>query len=249
MIRGPAWLWPLCGVLSLLLLWEAVILVFQVRTFIAPSPVAVAKAVWTNRALLWSNLQPTAMEALVGFALGNAVAVGLATLFIHSTAVRRIYFPVAVIFNTIPIIALSPILILIFGLGALSKIVIAAIICLFPTLVNTIRGLESVSPSELELMRIMAASRREAFFRLRLPRSIPFLFSALRIACTTSVIGAIVSEWVGSEAGLGVLIIQSTFDYRTELLYAAIVTSSALALCMFGAVALVEQRFVRWRTS
>ncbi len=249
MTRRPAWLWPLCGVLSLLLLWEAVILVFQVRSFIAPSPVAVAVAVWTNRALLWTNLRPTAMEALVGFALGNAVAVGLATLFIHSVSVRRMYFPVAVIFNTIPIIALSPILILIFGLGALSKIVIAAIICLFPTLVNTIRGLESVSSSELELMRIMAASRQEVFFRLRLPRSIPFLFSALRIACTTSVIGAIVSEWIGSEAGLGVLIIQSTFDYRTELLYAAIVTSSALALCMFGTVALVEQRFVRWRTS
>ena len=243
------WVWAVAGVVSLLVLWEAAILVFQVRPFIAPSSVTVVAAVWKNRALLWANLLPTAIEALSGFVLGNAIAVALATLFIHSQATRRMYFPVALIFNTIPIIALSPILILIFGLGMLSKVVIAAIICLFPTLVNTIRGLESMSPSELELMRIMAASRTEVFFRLRLPRSVPFLFSALRIACTTSVIGAIVSEWIGSEAGLGVLIIQSTFDYRTELLYAAIFTSSALVLCMFGAVALIEHRLVRWRTA
>ncbi len=159
------------------------------------------------------------------------------------------YCPAVVIFNTIPIIALSPILILIFGLTVTSKVIIAAIICLFPTLVNMIRGFEAVTPSELELMRIMAANRREVFFRLRLPRSLPFLFSALRIASTTSVIGAIVSEWIGAQKGIGVLIIQSTFEYRTELLYASIVMSSLLALTMFGAVALVEFLIVRWRVN
>lgn len=243
----PGWLWPITGIASLLALWQFVVFAFQVKTFVAPSPVAVVVAIWANRAILIDNILPTAIEALSGFALGNGVAVFLATVFIHSNALRRMYFPAVVIFNTIPIIALSPILILIFGLTVMSKIVIAAIICLFPTLVNMIRGFESVTTSELELMRIMAAKKREIFFRLRVPRSLPFLFSALRIASTTSVIGAIVSEWIGAQKGIGVLIIQSTFEYRTELLYASIVMSSLLAISMFGAVALVEYSVVRWR--
>jgi len=243
------WLWPVVGVISLLVLWHVSVVVFQVKTFVAPSPLAVVAALWTNRWILLTNLRPTALEAISGFALGNTVAVIFATIFVHSQTLRRMYFPAVVIFNTIPIIALSPILILIFGLTVTSKVIIAAIICLFPTLVNMIRGFEAVSASELELMRIMAASRREVFFRLRLPRSLPFLFSALRIASTTCVIGAIVSEWIGAQEGIGVLIIQSTFEYRTELLYASIVTSSALALTLFGIVALVEASAVRWRTN
>jgi NitT/TauT family transport system permease protein len=144
---------------------------------------------------------------------------------------------------------LAPILILIFGLGIASKIVVAGVICFFPTLVNMIRGFDSVSVSELELMRVMSASRREVFFRLRLPRSVPFLFAALRISATASVIGAIVAEWIGAERGLGVLIIQTTFDYRTELLYAAIAASSLFALSIFGVITLAESILVRWRTS
>jgi NitT/TauT family transport system permease protein len=168
---------------------------------------------------------------------------------VHSRRLRAIYFPVVVLFNTIPIIALSPVLILVFGLSMSSKIAIAAIICMFPTLVNTLRGLEAVSHSEMELMKIMSASPAEVFFRLRLPRSLPFVFTALKIAATSSVIGAIVSEWVGAESGIGMLIIQSTFDYRTPLLYASIMMSSALALAMFGAVVLAEKYFVKWRTA
>ena len=247
--RYVSWLWPIGGIASLLALWAGIVAFFGVRPFVVPSPLAVARAFGANASILLTNLVPTATEALSGFFLGNLLAVTLATVFIHSTVVRRMYFPVAVIFNTIPIIALSPVLILIFGLSIASKIIIAAIICLFPTLVNMIRGFESVSASELELMRILSASRREVFFRLRLPRSIPFLFSALRIACTTSVIGAIVSEWIGADLGIGVLIIQATFDYRTELLYAAIAVSSGLALSMFATVAALEHLILRWRTS
>jgi NitT/TauT family transport system permease protein len=156
---------------------------------------------------------------------------------------------VVVLFNTIPIIALSPVLILVFGLTMTSKVAIAAIICMFPTLVNTLRGLESVSHSEMELMKILSASRTEIFFRLRLPRSLPFVFTALKIAATSCVIGAIVSEWVGAERGIGMLIIQSTFDYRTEILYASIAVSSALALSLFGAVTLLEKYVVKWRAT
>jgi NitT/TauT family transport system permease protein len=243
------WLWPVLGFASLIIMWQGAVIAFNVQPFIAPSPLEVVKAIGSNRSVLLFNLLPTAVEALSGFVLGNLTAIVMATVFVHSTLLRHMYFPVAVIFNTIPIVALSPILILLFGLTITSKIIIAAIICLFPTLVNTIRGLESVTTSEVELMRILAASPREVFFKLRVPRSLPFVFSALRIASTTSVIGAIVSEWIGADRGIGVLLIQSTFNYRTDLLYASIATSSALALVMFGTVAALEKYFVRWRTA
>jgi NitT/TauT family transport system permease protein len=143
-------------------------------------------------------------------------------------------------------LALAPILVLIFGLGMLPKIVIAAVICFFPTLVNMIRGLEAVGRPELELMRVLNASRLEIFWRLRVPRSLPFLFAALRIASTTCVVGAIVGEWIGANNGLGALIIQATFNYQSPLLYATLFVSSGLALLFFGAVVALEKRVLRW---
>lgn len=240
---------PILGLSSLILAWALAVWLFDVPNYISPGPIGVAKAFGTNFGILFRNLVPTMQAAVGGFLIGNFSAICIATVFVHWTRVREIYLPVAVFFNTIPIIALAPMLILIFGLGITSKIMVSAIVCFFPMLVNMIRGFESVSPSEFELMRVMSASRREVFFRLRLPRSVPFLFAALRISATASVIGAIVAEWIGAELGLGVLIIQTTFDYRTELLYAAIATSSLLALCMFTIVVVAETFIVRWRTS
>jgi len=240
---------PILGFVSLIAAWALVTWLFAVPTYISPGPFAVARAFVANLGLLLTNLLPTAQAAIGGFVIGNIAAVLLATLFVHGQRVRESYMPVAIFFNTIPIIALAPVVILIFGLGVASKIVVAAIVCFFPTLINMIRGFESVSPSELELMRVMSASRSEVFFRLRLPRSVPFLFAALRISATASVIGAIVAEWIGAEMGLGVLIIQTTFDYRTELLYAAICASSLLALAMFAIVVIAESLIVKWRTN
>ncbi len=149
-------------------------------------------------------------------------------------------------FNTIPVLALSPIIILIFGLGMTPKIVIAAVICFFPTLVNMIRGLNSASANEHELFRVLSATRWEMFWRLRFPRALPMLFSSLRIASATAVIGAIVGEWIGSDKGLGALIIQATFNYQSDRLYAAIVLSSALSIILFLIVAFFERRLVRY---
>lgn len=240
---------PFLGLFSLLALWAAVVWLFDVPNYVSPGPLEVAAAFRANFGLLMSNLAPTALAAVGGFAIGNLIAIALATAFVHMPRVRALYMPAAVFFNTIPIIALAPIILLIFGLGLSSKIVVAAIVSFFPALVNMIRGLESVSASELELMRVMSASRREVFFRLRLPRSLPFLFAALRISATASVIGAIVAEWIGADRGIGVLIIQTTFDYRTALLYAAIITSSLLSLAFFALVVAVETLIVRWRTN
>ncbi len=253
-MTGASWLrrsglhWPILGGASIIALWYLVILLFDVQEYIAPAPHQVLQVIVDQFDLLLLNAVPTLQECVAGFVLGNSLAILVAIVFVHNRLAERMYYPIAVLFNTVPIIAISPILVLIFGLGMAPKIIIAAIICFFPTLVNMIRGFSSVSENELELMRILSANRREVFFKLRVQRSLPYLFSSLRIASTTSVIGAIVGEWIGANLGLGALIIQATFNYRSGLLYAAILVSSLLAITLFTLVVLLEKRVLRWQS-
>lgn len=237
---------PVLGAASILLAWQYLLPLLGVPAYIVPTPTAISAVFQKNFALLMNNLRPTLIEALAGFVIGNLAAVLLAVLFVHSRILQAAYFPIVLFFNTIPILALSPIIILIFGLGMTPKIVIAAVICFFPTLVNMIRGLDSASDNEHELFRVLSATRWEIFWSLRLPRALPMLFSSLRIASATAVIGAIVGEWIGSDKGLGALIIQATFNYQSDRLYAAIVLSSCLSIALFSVVVLAERRAIKY---
>ena len=237
---------PLFGIASILLAWQLLLPLAGVPAYIVPTPTAIASVFQRPWPRLMSNLTPTVIEAVAGFVIGNVAAVLMAIAFVHSRLLQAAYFPVVLFFNTIPILALSPVIILIFGLGMTPKIVIAAVICFFPTLVNMIRGLDSASANEHELFRVLSSSRWEVFWRLRFPRALPMLFSSLRIASATAVIGAIVGEWIGSDKGLGALIIQATFNYQSDRLYAAIVLSSSLSIAIFTIVVLLEKRFIRY---
>jgi NitT/TauT family transport system permease protein len=245
--RPPRVALPLLGAASILLFWQFAVPALGVPTFIVPTPAAVAVKFLGEWRFLLMNALPTVLESVLGFLFGNGVAIVLAVIFIHSRAIQATYFPVILFFNTIPVLALAPIIILIFGLGMLPKVIIAAVICFFPTLVNMVRGLTLATPNELELMHVLSASRAEVFWRLRVPRSLPLLFASLKIASTTCVIGAVVGEWIGSNQGLGALIIQSTFNYQSDRLFAAVFLASSMALVFFGMVAAVERGFVRAR--
>jgi NitT/TauT family transport system permease protein len=238
---------PLAAFVGLLLAWEAGVRLFDVQPFIAPAPSEVVATLFAERDLLLRNLWPTLIESLMGFTVGNVAAIALAVTFVHYRWVEKAFFPIAVFIHTIPILAFAPILVLIFGNGMSAKIVIAAMICFFPTLVNMVKGLESASAQALDLARILSATKSEVFWRIRLPASLPYLFAALKIAATTSVIGAIVGEWIGADKGLGALIIDATFNFRSPLLYATVLVSSGLAVAMFAAVSFAERRLIRWR--
>ncbi len=248
--RGVAWRRrapALVAAASMLLLWQAVVTGFGVPTYIAPSPLQVLQVFVERGDVLWINFWPTLMEAASGFLVGNSVAAVLAVWFVHSQLAERAFYPIAVFVNTIPIIAVAPILVLLLGNGYAPKIVIAALICFFPTLVNMVRGLKAVSPQMLELMRVLSASGREVLFKVRLQSSLPFLFAALKIASTTCVIGAIVGEWIGSNYGLGSLIIEATYNFRAPLLYATVILGAGMAVAAFAIVTLVERRVLRWK--
>lgn len=241
----PSVLVSVAGALSLLLAWQWLVPAFGVPAYIVPTPSAVVTVLVEERALLLANAVPTWIEAALGFLAGNLVAVGLAITFVYNPYVRAAYFPAVLLFNTIPVLALAPIVILIFGLGLPSKVIIAALICFFPTLVNMVRALGLAATNERELMHVLSANGWETFWRLRAPRSLPLLFSSLRIASTTCVIGAIIGEWIGSDRGLGAVIIQSTFNYKAGRLFAAVLLASVSGLIFYGSIVLLERRFAK----
>ena len=238
---------PALGVFILLFGWWAIVTGFNVKPFIAPSPFLVLDTLYAKRAVLLDNLIPTALEAAGGFLLGTLVAVVFATIFVHNKTLSDIFFPVCLMLNAIPIVAKAPVLVLMMGNGMEPKIAIAALVCFFPTLVNMVRGLDAANPQAMEQMRVLSASKTEVFFKLRLFSSLPYLFSALRISASLSVIGAVVGEWIGATRGIGALIIQATYNFDSALLYSAIVMSASLSGAFFLVIALLERRVVRWQ--
>ncbi|HEY8336062.1 MAG TPA: ABC transporter permease [Tardiphaga sp.] len=238
---------PVAGILALIGAWAAVVYILKVPTFVAPSPQLVAATLVSKFSILMANLWPTAVEALSGFLLGNLSAIIIATVFVHKKSMEQAFFPVVVLVNSIPVVAKAPILVLLLGNGMEPKIAIAALVCFFPTLVNMVRGLESVNPQSLELMKVLSASKTEIFFKLRLLNSVPYLFSALKIAASTAVIGAIVGEWIGSTTGIGALIIQSTYNFDSAMLYATVIVGSAFSVTFFLTITLIERLVIRWQ--
>lgn len=233
--------------IGLVAAWQIGVTAFEVPTFMVPSPWEIVLAFRDNGPILWKNFLPTLLEASLGFIFGNLIAILLAIWFVHSSVAERAIYPIAVFIKAIPIIALAPILVLIFGNGIAPKIIIAGLICFFPTLVNMVQGLKSVSPAMLDLMRVLSANKREVLWKVQLPASLPFLFAALKIAATSSVMGAIVAEWIGSSFGLGALIIEATYNFRSPLLYATVVIAALTAVVLFSIVSLIETKVVRWK--
>jgi len=237
---------PIVIIGVLIVFWDVALRMFQIPPYVIPAPVAVGEALIKERARLWENAIPTILESLGGFALGNLVAIAAAIAFVHNKALERALYPVAVAVRTLPIVAIAPIFVLMLGNGYSPKIAIAALITFFPTLVNMVEGLESTDPQAMELMHVLSASKPEIFRHVRWPSSLPYLFSAMRIASTSSVLGALVAEWIGTNKGLGYLIVLTTYDFRTALLYAAMVVTSAIALAFFVLVSILEWLLVRW---
>lgn len=220
-------------IVILFALWQFGLTLLKVPSYVVPRPVNIFGDLFHDWRMVTYNLQATSLEAVSGFLLGTAVAILFASGFLFSNLLERAFFPIAIAVSTVPLVAVAPVLILLLGQGFTSKMVMTAMISFFPTLVNVARGLQAVDTEVLEFMHMLSASRWQVFRKVRVYTSIPYLFSALRITSTASVIGAIVAEWVGAQRGLGYLIIQETFNYNTTLLWGVMIVSAALATTFF----------------
>lgn len=240
------WLPALILFLSTLILWEVLVQVLEVPRYILPSPseiVAVIAQRWQDlvRQVGW-----TMLEAIGGFLLGSFLAFLSASLFVHVRIIERSMYPWAIVLQTVPIIAIAPLLTIWLGFGLAPKVVIAAIVCFFPVLVNTTRGLRLVTAQALELMQILSASRWQLYIRLRVPSALPFLFASLKVAATLSVIGAIVGEFTGADRGIGYIVVSAAYRLDTPLLFAGIVFSSFAAVLFFLVITSIERVLLFW---
>ena len=223
----------------------------HVKSFLLPRFSAVASTFWNERSMLWSGGWQTFKNALAGFAIGCSVAFAFALVLARWRPLGNALMPYMVAANAVPIIAFAPITNAWFGLlSPWSKIVIAAVLCFFPVLVNSLRGLTSVRPESIELMHSYAASEREIFRRVRIPTSLPFVFTALKVASVLAMIGAVVGDYFGgSTTALGVQIQSSVTLARYETAWAAILVASILGLAFYGTIAAVERLVLSWQPS
>jgi NitT/TauT family transport system permease protein len=200
--------------------------------------------------IMVQNAAYTALEGIVGFVVGGAAGLVLAIVFAHSRLLERGLLPYVIASQTVPILAIAPMVVVWLGTSWVSKAVIAAYLTFFPVTINVLRGLRAVDPDALAMMRAMAATKRQVFLRLRFPASLPYLFTALRVSATVSVVGAIIGELpVGSRYGMGVVIINAAqyYNWRPENLWAAILVSALLGIAFYHAVAALERRTLTWQ--
>ena len=232
----------------LLVVWQIVVTALGVSDFILPTPLQILKVTIRFFPQLLRHTWTTTVEILLGFAIGNAVAVAMAVCIVNSRVVERALYPLIIASQTVPKVAVAPLFLIWFGSGLTPKVVIAAIVCFFPTVVNTVQGLRATDERAIDLFRLVAASRRQVFVKLQFPSALPYFFAGLKISIALAVIGAIIGEWVGANSGLGYLIMYSTQTLRTDLMFAALLVVSLLGILLY-LVAVLFERLFSWRAS
>jgi NitT/TauT family transport system permease protein len=230
-------------------LWQTIIWLGEYPTFILPSPVDVAKSFGVNIAngTLWRHAQATLVEIFAGLTVGLTLATTLGYVLAKNRLLNRLLSPYIVASQSVPVVAIAPLLVIWFGPGRLSKVLICALIVFFPVLINAVVGLHSVDEGLYDLMRSLKANRWQLFWMLEAPAALPVLLGGLKISVTLSVIGAVVGEFVSSSEGLGFLINQARGLFNTSLVFVTILTLVAIALALYGGVSLLEARLLRWR--
>lgn len=237
---------PLALMIVTLVIWEIAIRLFKVPTFVLPAPSAIVASLIESRAALMVAAKATAIEVLFGFILAAVTGIAVALVIVRFERFGRALYPLVVLFQTVPKVALAPIFILWFGYDLAPKILLIVVIAFFPVAIDMLAGLQSVEPSFVALMRSVGASKTEILRRVRIPHSLPHLMAGLKVAITFSVIGAIVGEFAGASAGLGYMIQFASTQLDTPLVFAALVVVSILGLVFYYLVELAERLLVPW---
>ena len=237
---------PTATLLGALVVWEIATRVFHIPRFIMPAPSAILGEGWEWRYRFIGHTWVTLYETLGGFALSVAVGVPLAVMIVYSPALKRALYPLIVLTQSVPKIAIAPVLLLVTGHGELPKVIVAFLVAFFPIVIDTATGLAATPPELLDLSRSYRASAFKTFLKVRLPMAMPFFFAGAKVAITLSVIGAVVGEFVGSDRGLGYVILSATSYWKTELAFSSMILLSLMAIVLFGAVSLVERLVCPW---
>lgn len=240
---------PLVLVALLLVAWELAVRLGGLPTYILPPPSRIACTFVTSFSLLWSHTLVTLGEIVLGLVLASALGLLVATGIVYVPVLEWALHPLIIASQMIPVFAIAPLLIVWLGYGLWPKVVVAALIAFFPMTINAVDGLRAARRETVELFRSLGASRWRIFRTLRLPGSLPSLFTGWKVGATLAVVGATIGEWIGSKEGLGYLMLQSNALLRVDVVFAAILALTIVGLLLFGIVRIIEYRVLRWRRS
>lgn len=221
------------------LVWDLAVRLMDLPSYLLPAPIDVFGVTWEQRSVLWDHAQATTVASVLGFGLAIAVGSVLALLVAFSKPLSRLIYPMLVGSNALPKLALAPLFIVWLGFGMASKVVIAFSIAVFPIVIDTVTGLRAVPPDMIHLARSMGGGRWKTFWKIRVPYALPSFFSGLKVGISLAVVGAVVGEFVGSDSGLGYLVILTSSQLQSQLLYAALVVLVLVAVVLYALVELL----------
>jgi NitT/TauT family transport system permease protein len=238
--------YPLLGVFVIVLAWQFYTDIFHVSPIVLPSPLDVLRASIANWEALFSQSWPTFLESVLGFALAVMIGIPFAVCVAYSRVLNLTLYPILIATQSIPKVAVAPIILVWFGLGMQSKLVIAFLVAFFPIVVDTAAGIRATPPGLLELARSLRASPSQVFLKIQFPAALPFIFAGAKVAVTLAVVGAVIGEFVGSLSGLGNLLLTANSQLDSPLAWAALVWLSALGILLFAAVVVAERILTPW---
>lgn len=239
-------LYPLAGIALIVVAWQAYVVSFRVSQVVLPSPLAILHAMIANHYLLLRESLPTLLESVYGFGLAVLIGIPLAIGVVNSRVLNLSLYPILVAMQSVPKVAIAPIVLVWFGIGIESKLAIAFLVAFFPMVVDTATGLAATPPGLMELSRSLRASSWQVFWKVQFPSALPHVFSGAKVAITLAVIGAVIGEFVGSNSGLGNLLLTANSQLDSPLAWAALVWLSAMGILLFFAVVLVERLTMPW---
>jgi NitT/TauT family transport system permease protein len=239
--------WPILISFLILVVWEIAVRWLKIRSILLPAPSEIAETMVRQWSLIASHLWPSLYLTVCGFTLSVIGGVLVAILITYSSILRKGFYPVIVVSQVIPKIAIAPLFIVWFGTGTVSSLLLAVLIAFFPMTINATMGFQSIDDDIHRMARVFMASRWQVFWKIRMPNALPYIFGGMKISITLAIIGVIVSEFVASQEGIGYLIKLAGGLLDTPLMMAAIAALSLSGLALYGLIALAEQRAVYWQ--
>ncbi|MDR1496486.1 MAG: ABC transporter permease [Clostridiales Family XIII bacterium] len=240
-------LYPVATVVAVVAVWELIVRAADVPAYLVPAPSAIALAFVSDFGLIASHARATMFEAAVGLSLSVAIAFGVAMLMDNFPAVRKALYPLLIMSQTAPVIAVAPILIIWFGFGALPKVVIVVLMCFFPICVSLTDGFAETDKDFLDYFHLIKATRLQVYRHLKIPHALPYFFAGLKIAVTYTVMAAVIAEWLGGNEGIGVYMLRAKQSFALDRMFAAIALVVAVSLILIALVDLAARRVVYWK--
>ncbi|KHD85530.1 ABC transporter permease [Heyndrickxia ginsengihumi] len=232
--------------LLLLIIWQGIVVGFHVSDWILPKPTSIAQQLYDMKDILWPNIWQTLQEVLLGLCLSILFGAAVATIMDVVPIFHVLIRPLLVISQTVPIVAIAPLLIVWFGFGLLPKMLVVILICFFPITLNILEGFQTVDPDLLKLFKTMHAKKWQLYQKVKFPAVLPYFFPGLKIAVTYSVMGAIIGEWLGASEGLGVMLTRATKSFLTSQLFAIAAIIVGLTFILYTIVELLQRLVAPW---